>query len=211
MELVVIKKKVLDDFKKRVDKLLPKLLKVRTKNVIIDFVKSVKSIGSFEVYKQVLVGDIEWLPLNLRPGIYNVYMVDESPMIVHESIPKITKQSLANYAFTEYSYNVTSDSGMFGFFDSEYVLLDNNMNGGKGDTLPQIKWSTVPKSDYFFLEPQFLKDKMSALPKNEKIGFVSLTGLDVGVFPCLIHKKEIALLCGYNLSQKLLKQNLIGR
>jgi hypothetical protein len=208
--------KVDKKFDELVKKSLAKHTKVITKNITFDFVRSVKHVGTLMINKKVLIGDVDWDALNLRSGKYNVYIVDESPMIVHESLPKITKQNLSDYHFNDYGYSVGVDNGVFGFFDSQYVqstvLSENRKYSGKG--LPMINWmfnnKVLMKQQYFFIKPKYLKSSMDInYSQEEKVGFVSSTGQGDGSFACLVHKREMAILCGYVIANKLFDRGLI--
>jgi len=202
-------------FEDAMRKNLSKHTRVIQKNIVFDFVRSVKHIGTFYVNERVLVGDILWDALNLRPGNYHVYLVDESPMIVHESLPKITKQNLSDYHFSDYGYGVGVDTGVFGFFDSQFVESTMPMSTKQKQTrLPTINWNfnqkVLMRKNYFFLQPKLLKDGPFGYPPEEKVGFISATGQGDGIFACFIHKREIALLSGYVISNKLYDRGIIN-
>jgi len=189
-----------------IDEQIKKILSVKKRIIntfVLDFIRTVKHIGKMN-FNKVLIGDILWNPLNLRSGNYDVYLVDNSPMIVHESVGKINRKKLQEHKFNDYNYGVGVDRGIFGFWDSKFI----GELGLKKNVLPEINWKRngLIKKNQFFLTPN---DIVGASPSNEKIAFMSSTGVGDGFFACMVSGREMAILCGYDLSNKLHDRGLL--
>lgn len=161
----------------------------------LDFIKKVKYVGNMYFGCNILIGDVIWKPLNLQKGSYDIYLIDDSPMIVHESVGKISKIDLKNIAFTSYT-EIGVDMGVFGFWDS--CILDKVIKDKRyinHEKLPMIDWSPeMAKKNSFFLMGEDIN-----IDYDGPVAFMASTGIGDGGFECLTHGRKIAVLCGINI------------
>lgn len=182
--------------------------------------KIIKRIGDqpFKVNDKVVIGDTDYSILNLKPGYYDAYKVDDNLVIINTDLNLGTPdQSIKNWVWEHSKQGVGVDTGQFGFYDlattkkiAKYVK--NIYSEISSNNLPSVTFSntqerlvTMDQIDREFNEicdSDFEKLKSITFP----FGVISDTGVGDGGFECYVIGNDRAVLVGGNTSEKLYEQ-----
>lgn len=163
--------------------------------VLLDDIKSIKKIGTFNFRNKISIGDFEMNPLDVVAGTYNIYKLDDNLAIILDKKDYLKnsasttekRKKISGVLWKKYKFSVPVDSGTFGFYDTEKVFEINKLLNKQKDKLPYIDWSKV-KSDAFIVGTNNIDNeyKSDGSPSrnipNYDYGVISSSGTGDGIF-----------------------------
>lgn len=187
-------------------------------------IKNFKKVGKMRVTADLVVGDTDYTVVdNMKKGIYNVYLVDDNLVVVHESHkPELSVEELEQIVFKYSGVGVGVDSGSFGFYDSgalSEIITSNDIpniffNENKLDKILKNNFYGVTISDLLeargetYYPERLVKLTSKAKDKilnkyTDNVGFIAQTITGDGGFDCYINNNDIAILIG-GITQEIL-------
>jgi hypothetical protein len=167
--------------------------------------RSIQEIGEFMI-QDAVIGDCEWKRINLIPGIYKAYRVDDNLMIIHKDLKeKPTKKDIVEWVWEYTGKWVNVESGSFGFFNLPGVkkILKEMKSLSRGKK-KKSKKNEMPRYDISFPDDKLgfglLVKNTYYIPSNVEnnvhFGVVASTMIGDGGFQCFTIGNDKAILVG---------------
>ncbi len=171
-------------------------------------IETIKKICSFIVgYDGVGIGDTDYGVIDLRPGLYDAYRIDDNLMIINNDLNIDPKpEDVKKWQWTYTYEGVGVDSGTFGFYDvCTLIKLNKLLNNDDDEQLPSFEFTKKDyESDYIIIDGSYVEN----LSNNEKkkignFGVIADTITGDGGFECYAINNDRAILFGGLTAEKL--------
>lgn len=158
-------------------------------------IRKFKKVGMVNMTGKIGVGDWDYRLLNLIPGIYNIYLIDDNLAIFHSDIT-INKELLKDIEWVK-KYDIGVDGGTYGFYDVDIIKKINKIYNMPTNSMPLISLA----KDTYNANTKYIEspNRSISLPKelnNYKFGAMNQTGTGDGSFLCLVSDNNKAVLLG---------------
>lgn len=167
----------------------------------------VRKIGEFKVNDKVVIGDTDWSELNLQPGVYEAYKVDDNLMIVNANLNvQPNEKNILEWTWTHSGTGIGVDSGCFGFYDHQTVANIMKYKNVYDYCLPYVNASIKElKNGVIAKGSHITDDDLTPEEQNQygPFGVVSHTGTGDGGFECFTVSDDRAILIGQNTGYKI--------
>lgn len=200
---------VFSSFRHIVDKTL------KFNDIKLPQINVVKYMGSFYVEDIVVIGGMEWERINLKPGSYDAYCIDDNLMILNKELKihfnLFHKSLIKKWIWSHSGASIGTECGTFGFFDLSTVmkikaLTNNSANNCR--TMPIIDVGNYD-SNALITGSHILELKKSEQKKIGAFGVMTDTKVKgiPGAFECFVIDNDRAILIGGHTANVLLNKN----
>lgn len=182
------------------------------KTIRLPGIDNIKKIGELKIATKAIIGDTDWSEIDLKPGIYDAYQVDDNLMLINQSLNITPDKSIIGWDWIHSGTGVGADSGTFGFYDLAVIdkIADKIKAFASNHYIKSLPYFNVSSMGEVIngtiisgsnLEPNIKhKDKYGAF------GVIKSTGgkdLCRGGFECYMINDDRAILIGKLTASKL--------
>jgi hypothetical protein len=146
----------------------------------------IRKIGQFNIKTRGIIGASEWMPINLSPGTYAGYSVDDNLMIIRQDLgidpvdAENQRERIGSWdwVYSGKSLNHSDGSYTFGFYDMDVIQGFDNGSGKlpefnimyQDDTMPGdiLTGSHLPGPDPMINEKKYGPFAAVKLSMNDK-------------------------------------------
>lgn len=159
-------------------------------------INNIKRIGKM-TFNEIGIGEMDYTPIKLKPGVYNIYESNGNIIAIHESEGKLKKAGWKNINWKDSGSSVGVDGGRYGFFDGK-IINDINRSLKTNRSLNEIPMLNN-KDQYLEVEWHNTNDiynteKLSKDLKNKKYGLCIDNRVGDGVFKCYTSSNTKAII-----------------
>jgi hypothetical protein len=98
----------------------------------------IRKIGEIQIKTKPVIAISEWEEINLSPGTYIAYSVDDNLMLVNKNLGVEPDKSFVSWNWTYSGKSIRGDSGTFGFYDFDTIKKITTTNDKKSKHIPQF-------------------------------------------------------------------------
>ena len=168
----------------------------------------IKKIGDFEIKKTAVIGENDWSEINLSPGMYSAYKVDDNLMVMKSKLGKPDKKEIIKWKWQHSGSGVGVDGGTFGFFD--LATIEKLTKDQCDNNLPMFNVKFKNFANGTLIDGKNIPAEQLNGEKRNKFnafGVMMDTGTGDGGFECYVIDDDKAILIGGYTGGILLDQS----